>query len=220
MFRIVCALAGMLFVLLTAEILWHRKKISGEYARKYVHVLGGSFVAFWPYFLPMPDIRVIAAASMALWMVARFLHVSYAMHDIKRRSVGELLYPFSVFLLTTIAQANWIFTVSVLFLSLADGMAAVFGKRFGTKKMTYKVPAGKKTLQGSAAYVVSCYVALAIGALLGGREAIAQSWIITIGWLPLMCVFVENISPFGTDNFTVPMLVVTVLNLALTVSVI
>ena len=218
MIAVICALTGMAALLFTAELMWHRKYISGEYARKFVHILGGSFVAFWPYFLSFQQIRWIAFATVIFWLLTRTMHISYALHDIKRSSIGELLYPVSVLIVALLAQQNWVFTASILFLALADGMAAVVGRKFGTKKMTYKVFGGKKTLQGSGAYLIYGYLILIIAMLLGGTTAILHTPFLTLGWLPIVCVFLENISPFGTDNLTVPLVVVMVLNFALTLS--
>lgn len=218
MIAVICALAGMAALLFLAELLWHRKYISGEYARKFVHILGGSFVAFWPYFLTYPEIRWIAAASIVLWFVTKSMHISYAVHDISRSTIGELLYPVAVLIIAFFAQQDWVFTASILFLAFADGMAAVVGKKLGTKKMTYKVFGGKKTLQGSLAYLICAYIVLIIAVLLGGKTALMQVPLLTFGWLPIVCVVLENISPFGTDNLTVPFAVVMVLNFTVMLS--
>lgn len=218
MIPVLLALAGMAVLLFCAEILWHRKRLSGEYARKFVHILGGSFVAFWPYFMSYHAIELIAIGAIIVWFATQKMHISYALRDINRPTVGELLYPLSVLLVALLAQQNWVFTASILFLALADGMAAIFGKKFGTKKMTYKVFAGKKTLQGSFAYFVCAYLILGVAALLGGKTAILHDPILTLAWLPLVCVFLENISPYGIDNLTVPLMVVVLLNFAVTLS--
>ncbi len=218
MFAVLSALAAMALLLFLAEILWHRKKLSGEYARKFVHILGGSMVAFWPYIMSMRWIQLIAAGAIVIWVLTRKLDLSHALKDINRPTIGELLYPVSVLLAAYLAHEEWIFTVSILFLALADGMAAVIGRKFGTKRMTYKVYMGKKTLQGSIAYLLCAYSALGIGVLLGGSAAITHTPVLTLGWLPVVCVFLENISPLGTDNITVPLLVVTVLNFAATLA--
>jgi phytol kinase len=218
MIAVLCALAGMAAILFTAEILWHRKYIAGEYARKFVHILGGSFVALWPYFLSFSTVRWIALGGIIAWVATKKLNLSFALKDINRPTAGELLYPISVLLLAYIASDKWIFTVSVLFLALADGMAAVIGKKYSTKKLSYKVYRGTKSVQGSAAYLVCAYIALGIGIALGGDRAILHTPVLTLGWLPLATMFLENISPFGTDNLTVPIMVAVLLNFAVTLS--
>ncbi len=218
MFSILAALAGMAILLFIAEILWHRKYMSGEYARKFVHILGGTFVAFWPFFLSFRTIEIIAAGSVVVWLLTRTMHISYALHDINRPTIGELLYPISVLLVALIAKDHWIFMVSILFLALADGMAAIIGKKYATKQTTYKVYGGKKSLQGSTAYLVCAYIVLIIGMTVGGRTVIMHSPLLTLVWLPIVTVFAENISPFGTDNLTIPLIVVFVLNFAMTMT--
>lgn len=218
MFSILAALVGMAILLFVAEVLWHRKVIGGEYARKFVHILGGSFVAFWPFFLSFHVIEIIAAGSVLMWLLTRTMHISYALRDINRPTIGELLYPVSVLLVAMIASDRWIFTVSILFLAVADGMAAVIGRKYATKKMSYEVYGGKKSLQGSLAYLICAYIALAVGMLIGGRTAILHTPFLTLGTLPLLTVFAENISPFGTDNLTIPLIVVFVLNFAVTLA--
>jgi len=212
MLTFLIAVTGIGFLLILSEFLWRKNIIRGEYGRKLVHMLAGVFIASWPYFMDFKTIQIIALLATLTLIVSRKFKVFHAIHDVKRRTYGELLYPISILLLATLASADWIFLVAVLFIALADGMAAIVGRKWGTKKFSYTIGNTNKTLIGSAAYIFFAYVVLAIGIFTGGRESLLESPKVILVGLPIVCSFLEAVSPYGTDNITAPAIVVLVLN--------
>ena len=138
------ALIVVATLLVSSEYLWRKKIIGGEYGRKLVHMLVGLFIASWPYFLELAIIQFIACAAILTLIISRKYKVFHAIYDIPRLTYGELFYPLSILIIASFAKADWIFTVAVLFVALADGMAAFIGKKWGTKKLTFKVGKSKK----------------------------------------------------------------------------
>lgn len=213
MLSILCALAGIGVLLICSEILWRKGILRGEYGRKFVHIIGGSYVAFWPFFLSFRVIEVLSLLCFLVLVVSRVFKLFHAVHDVTRLTVGELVSPLAAFFVAVFARAPWIFTASILFVALADGFAAVIGKKYGTKKWSFSPFGSCKSLAGNLAYIVAAYVVLGIAMLIGGKTTLTNSPVLTFLWLPFFCLCVENFSPYGTDNLTIPVLVVLILNL-------
>ena len=166
-------------------------------------------------FISLRSIQLIAVAALLVLIVSRKFKVFHAIHDIKRTTAGELLYPVGIFITAVLAHTNWIFSVAVLFVALADGMAAVIGKKYGSKRLTYHVFGAKKTLIGSVGYIIFAYAALGVGFFIGGKQTMQSSPTAIFVWLPVFCTLLESVSVYGTDNITAPLAVVLVLNMLL-----
>ena len=211
----IVAVVGIGILLVLSEFLWRKKIIRGEYGRKIVHMTAGFYIASWPYFMDFITIQLIALFAMLTLLISRKFKVFHAIHDVKRRTYGELLYPVSILIIATLASADWIFSVAVLFIALADGMAALMGRKWGTKKYSYTIGKTNKTIVGTFAYEVFACIALLIGLLIGGKETLLGSPFVVFVWLPLFCSFLEAVSPYGTDNITAPVVTVMLLNVLL-----
>lgn len=203
-----CVIATLLVV---SEYLWRKKIIAGEYGRKLVHMSMGLFIASWPYFLTMGTIRFISCAAILTLIISRKFKIFHAIHDVRRRTYGELLYPLSILMIAVFAQADWVFAVAVLFVALADGMAAVIGKKWG-KTLTYNIAGTKKSVVGTLTYILFAYICLGVGMIIGGKETISVHPVLVFVVLPAVSASLEAISPYGSDNITAPLFVVLVLN--------
>jgi phytol kinase len=212
MIAVLIACLGIGLILLLSEFLWRKKIIAGEYGRKIVHQTAGLYIASWPFFMPFTSIGCIALGAIIIILLSRKFKIFHAIHDVKRKTYGELLYPISIFMLAAISKADWIFAVAVLFVALADGMAAVIGKKWGTKKYSYDVWKARKTVVGTLGYIVFAYVSLGIGVLIGGRATLLGNPFVVFVWLPLFSALLEAVSPYGLDNITAPLVVAFLLN--------
>lgn len=208
------ALFPVLVVLFVSEFLWRKKLLRGEFARKFVHVLAGIHVAFWPFYISFDAISLIGIATFIAMLYSKHTKLFHAVHDVRRITAGELLYPLSISLVAFLGQESWVFTVSVLFMVLADGMAAVVGRMFG-KNNSYKVfdsPHLHKSMIGTFSYLMFAAYTMLLGIFIGGEAVINQNILLCVVILPIAGAVLENISPFGLDNITTPLLVTLVLN--------
>ena len=212
MIPLLFTLMGLGLILLVSEVLWQKNILRGEYGRKFVHIVTGCFIAFWPYYLTTHIITLLAVISLAAVLVVRFTKIVNSIHDIKRVTAGEYFYPLGLLFAARFAHAHWIFTAALLFVALADGMAAVIGKKWGTHQLPIKLFGLKKTYVGSIAYILFAYVSIGIAALLGGSVFMLHSFTVVYILVPFVTVLIEAFSPFGLDNIIVPTLVVLVLN--------
>jgi phytol kinase len=208
------ALMPVALVLLASEILWRRHKLKGELARKFIHILAGVYIAFWPLYLSFEQIAVLGAVALTLLVVSRFTHMFHAIYTVKRKTYGELFFAGAIILCAVLAKADWIFTTAILFMSLADGGAAIAGKLWGAKNQ-YHVFGKKELLKsraGTFAYIVLAYVSLGVGWFLGGNEVMKYYLPLVLLVLPLGATFLENISPYGLDDAMTPLYIMLVLN--------
>lgn len=200
----------VLLFLLLAEKLREQKKIAGETARKFVHITVGVFVASWPFYLSQFTMVCLSLAFLVVILVSRRYHIFYAIHNVYRKTWGDVLFPIGIGLTAVLAYNPWIFSAAILHLALADGMAAIVGERYG-KAHAYKILGQKKTIEGTAVfYVISLLIVMILVFL--APTGLGHVALPLLLWLPLIATMVENIAPRGADNILVPLTVCVILN--------
>jgi len=204
------ATGGVFLLLILSEYLWRAQHVRGEVGRKLVHVTVGMFVAFWPYFMTWQEIRVMCVAFFVVVFISQKLNTFRAIHEVNRRTHGELLFPVGILIASLLTTNPLVFTVAVLHLALADGFAAIFGTLYGQRKH-YRVFSYKKSYVGTFTFwAISCLLIGYTVLMQGSDYAIANLWILV--WLPIIATFMENAGVLGTDNVLVPLVVVAGLN--------
>ena len=199
------------FLLLIAEILRRNNYIHGEVARKFVHITVGVFVATWPFYLSTQRIQVLCFLFLLAILVSRYFNIFSSIHAIYRKTWGDVLFPVGIWLTAMTALTPWIFAAAILHLSLADGLAAIIGDKL--KIGQYKLFGHRKSIAGSGTFLaVSLAVILSIVFYAEPALGAVLTWFMII-LLPIGAMLIENISPKGTDNITVPLFVVSILNL-------
>jgi phytol kinase len=203
--------AFIIFILLVgSEVLWRKKILRGENARKFVHIIVGTFIAFWPYFMSWREIQLMSLALLVVVVLSWNMNVFHAVHEVKRRTMGELFFPIGIGLAALLTTTPIIFTAAILHLSLADGFAALMGKRYGLLQQ-YKIGNYTKTLVGTITFWIISTLIIATTLILGVAD-INWALLPLIIWLPLMATVVENFAVMGLDNVLVPLLIIVVLN--------
>lgn len=200
-------------VLVVSEYLWRKELIAGERGRKFIHILSGVWMAFWPFYIPFDGIFMLGCAALTLLLYSRFTNLFHAIYAVKRKTYGELFFALAIIVCAYIGREAWIFTTSILLLALADGGAAVVGRFWGINNQ-YLVFGSKdliKSRAGTLAYVVLAYIAVGVGLVLGGSDVLQSNHVVFLG-LPLLMTVVENISPYGMDNIMTPVFATLILN--------
>ena len=131
------ALGPVGVVLIASEYLWRHKYLKGERARKFIHILAGAWVAFWPYYLPFDGIFILGCMMLALVIYSRFTNLFHAIYSVKRKTYGDIFYAIAIMACALWASSDWAFTIAILVLAVADGAAAVSGRLWAKK--TYLV---------------------------------------------------------------------------------
>ncbi len=198
-----------IFLLLIVNELWWRKRVSrhNEHSRKLIHILVGTFVAFWPYYLSWNEIRYISLAFLIGVGLSKLLNIFTSIHEVERFTVGEICFAIAVGLTTFITKTDWIYTAAILQMSIADGLAAIVGLRFG-KTNSYHVFGAKKSVAGTATYVAAALVIMTSLRYVAGSQ-LSFLFIISVA---LVDAFIENIAVYGLDNLFLPLVTAIILS--------
>ncbi|MEO8104824.1 MAG: hypothetical protein ABI602_00610 [Candidatus Saccharibacteria bacterium] len=202
MVELVATVVGILLLLLINELYWRQHNVHDEFSRKFIHITVGSFVAFWPFFLSWREIELLSVAFFLVVAVSRYLNLFQAIHSVQRPTWGELFFALAVGVIALVTHDQWLYTAALLQMSLADGLAAVIGVRFG-KASRYRVFGQVKSVVGTFTFLI---VSLAI--LVGySIQAPGVSFSGALVGIALIATIGENIGVMGSDNLLVPLLV-------------
>jgi dolichol kinase len=212
MLAIALCLFGVFLLLVATEKIFEKKYLRGEYLRKFLHISVGSFVAVWPWFLSWQTIRLIGLAMLiGVFLnhhsrIVKFNHIS-------RKTYGDILFALVIVAAALLTTSKIFFALAILHLSLADGFAAVVGEKYG-KLWRYKIFNQTKSVPGSMAFWFISLCILGTGALFAHDLISFKNYVLLLLLLPPVLTYLENISPFGTDNVVVPIVALYGLHLA------
>lgn len=197
----------VLCLLIGCELYWRRHQLHSELSRKFIHITVGSFVASWPFFLGWGQIQLLSVAFLIVVSVSKYLKIFQAIHSVQRPTWGELFFALAVGLTTLVHQNKYLFAAALLHMSLADGLAAIVGTRYG-KSSRYYVANHVKSVVGSATFILVSLLILAGYGLVTGVTL--QPYILLA--IAFSTAAVENIGIYGFDNLLVPLMVALTLN--------
>ena len=202
MLNLILTIVGIVAILLINEIWWRLRKPNNEVSRKAAHILIGSFVAFWPYFLSRLDIILLGSVFFVIVSIGMYFKLFDKLRTVTKPTYGELLFSLSVVIISLITNDKLIYLTAILSMGLADGLAAIFSSRFG-KSTSFSILGFTKSLVGSLAFYIMTLLLLAnyadhVHHPVEGILYLALALIVTI---------LENISIAGIDNITIPLLI-------------
>ncbi len=205
------------------DFLAHKGWMSGQTSRKVIHTgTGPIFVLCWLFFPDEPISRYLAAAIPFL-ISLQFLFVGLGwMKDqasvdaMTRRGDrseilrGPLIYGIAFVILTIIFWTDLpAGVVALMMLSGGDGLADIFGKRFGKVPLPWSK---KKTWAGSIAMFLGgtiFSIAVISAFLLAGIWSSSfESFVFPILVIGLVSTAVESLPIEEYDNITVPFIAV------------
>lgn len=176
--------------------------IKGEGIRKFIHITTSFLVFPLLYAIDNPALRYFGPIFFILFnAIATYSGMGriIGMND-EKRHIGLVIYPLSVLILVFLYNSGFINIYSafsgVLVMGLGDGMAALLGTKLGRHK--YKVPhVGGKSIEGTFAMFAFSFLVVFVLTPLGLWKSLVVA---------LFSAFVENVSPSGVDNLSVPLL--------------
>lgn len=194
-----------IFAVIGAESLRIRKKISIEASRKCLHAAHGLVVIAWQ---SIAGYQFIIAAELIFFIVvlaARYTGFMQPLRNVNRKSWGEFFFPAAVIILALLEPPGLVFTAAMLHLAIADSAANFIGRQ--AKSGRYKILGQTKSLAGSLVFfmtsVIIMSLTLAAVPLILPLTSIAFGIIV----LPIAATLAENVSVYGSDNFSVPLVV-------------
>lgn len=213
MLAAIAAVVVLAAILVVSELLWKRVRVHPELARKFVHITCGVFISFLPFWVSYNWIMILSAGFILVNLANHRINVFQAIRSVRRKSWGDVLFGVGVFAVAWFEPSPWLFVTSMLMVSLADGLAAVFGVTYGEKHGKYYLFTQPKTLVGSGVFLLTAALILLLGLVADSYFVDPlQLWPALI-MLPLLLVCIENLAVFGLDNIALPLVTLGVLTL-------
>lgn len=192
----------ILFVIIfaAAEVLY-RRGYGVKTTRKVVHIGAGIVSFFLPLLVNLQIAISIGFFFAFLLFWTREKQLLNSVHKIGNENFGAILFPIGLILCAFIF---WninplIFQGSALLVGLSDGLAGVFGQRFGKRGYNFT---GYKTLEGSLLFFLITFIILLLIIFLY-QNSIGLSKIFFIALGSLALTLVEGLSGKGWDNLFV-----------------
>lgn len=201
--NVIIAVLGVATILLLAELWWRQQTVHSEFSRKFVHITVGSFVALWPFFLSWRQIQLLSLAFLIVVLASKRFRLFESIHSVQRSTWGEVLFAAAVGILAVVTDDKWIYTAALLQMSLADGLAAIVGVRFGGKH-NYRIFGYKKSVIGTAAFFVASFLILLGYRLANGAPDLNLA---LAAGIAAVASAGENLGVRGLDNLVVPLVV-------------
>ena len=204
---ILLILASLSGLLVLASIGIHRGRLKAETARKIVHAGMGVICLSFPLLFKSPvTVNILAGIAVASLLAVRLTPlrttIGSSLFAVERISIGDLLFPISVAWLFSLADGKFtLCTIALLLLTLADTVGALAGSKYGKK--IYYTFAGKKSVEGSLAFLATAFVCIAIPLYL--TTNISLPTILTLACsVGLFATAVEGAAGSGLDNLLIP----------------
>jgi phytol kinase len=208
---------GFCFIIYAAEYLHKHYAIIPEYTRKMAHSLATlSSLIFLFTIKSHWYILILGLFFFLLLLVAKRKMLFNSIDAVNRKTGGSYLLPVSVYIVFYISNTsgnNLLFILPILLLGISDPLAGFVGTYFRNriKKITLFNFQLDKTIIGSSAFFISALIISMITLYLFDYE-FQQILILSI-LITGVTTITELLSPYGTDNLTVPLITVFLLSL-------
>ena len=199
---LILTIIGVLLVLLIAEHLARHTNLHAELTRKFVHMLVGTFVAFWPFFLSWREIKLLSLAFLIVVIISVKFTIFKSIHTVPRRAFGEISFALVIGILAFISSSAEIFMAAMLCLSIGDALAAIIGLLYGERNQ-YKVFGKTKSVAGTAAFFTTSVLVMTLYVTLTSNSA----GIMNLFAIPVLATITENVAVNGSDNLIMPVLI-------------
>ncbi|MEC7358339.1 MAG: hypothetical protein VYC09_07860 [Verrucomicrobiota bacterium] len=206
--EIIVIVTVLLGTLATFSCLRHAGRISSEISRKLVHAFMGTVILSFPWlFKDLTSIIVLCVLITGIFFTIRYHSrllslFGVALHDIDRRSWGDIYFPISVTMVFWISDNDPVlFGIPILLMTFADSAAALSGKDQSPQK---KFPSNSKTNKGSAGFFFVGSLVTSIWLLFFSSLG-AWHLILTAALVSMITMLVERIATRGLDNLFVPL---------------
>ena len=172
-----------------------------ELSRKIIHIGTGPVILLAALFEIPKNIAFFSAFFITIALGVNYQYRLFpAIEDIERKSFGTIAYGISITTLLLLFWPRYASSISIGVLSMAfgDGLAGLIGKSINSPK--WSVLGQSKSIAGT--FAMGSVVAITPSIIsLSNNLGIQPLEILVIS---LIATFLEQISPWGIDNLTVP----------------
>ena len=172
-----------------------------ELSRKIIHIGTGPVILLASLFEIPKNIAFLSALFITLGLGINYQYrLLPAIEDVERKSFGTIAYGISITLLLALFWPSYESSISIGVLSMAfgDGLAGLIGRSINSPK--WSVLGQSKSIAGTL--TMGSVVAITTATISTINHLEIQSIEIII--ISLIATFLEQISPWGIDNITVP----------------
>jgi dolichol kinase len=189
-----------------------------DFTRKFIHIGVGMWVIGTVLLFETWYLALIPPATFVIINAASYLLGTFkAMETEDKANLGTIYFPIAFGAVIYYFWPQPVLMVAAMMpLTWGDAMAAVFGERYGHYR--YSIGGAIRSLEGSIAMLFFSWVATSLALFvmpyLVGKPLI--NWMMALlygGAVAVVCTVVEAISPWGTDNLTIPAATVLILSL-------
>jgi hypothetical protein len=174
------------------ELLHRRKKYSPETLRRIAHIASSIIASVFSIFLSPPFFLTAIIFFFLLIITSRRKKIFNHIHNVSRPTVGEELLPIGFLISYLIASGNsTLFIPAFLILGIADPLAGIVIKK------------NKNNLLATIVFFIISIIILSF----------FPFSFLSILFVSLIAALVERLSGYGTDNLTVPVTVVLLLQI-------
>ncbi len=184
--------------------------ISSEAMRKFVHIGVSNWWFIEVIFFTKVEFAVVAPIFfIVVNSMFTFLNWGKAIGlDDRKRNYGLIYFPITLLIFVLLQYqgmlSNLATTLGMLVMGYGDGLAALFGSKWGKRKVIFT--AGGKSVVGTtvmfAVSFIICLIGLGFYSTLGGGQVLLYSLLLGIA-----AAIIEAVTPHGLDNVTVPVLI-------------
>ncbi len=187
-----------------------KKGFPQDFSRKVVHIAAGSWIFFWAFYDSSHWSKYFNIAPALIWSMLLFQKGFFAKpndeavktmtrnNDRKELLKGPLDFTLVMNLMGTVFYNTTLSVTAMAYLGWGDGIAPVFGKKFGKHKFNVFA---EKSLEGSISFFVFGLAASVLfNCFLFGDIRLNQ--LIISG---IVATVVEAISPKDVDNILIPL---------------
>lgn len=199
--KVVIAATFYTILFIFIEFITRKSKISNELSRKLAHILAGTSAALLPLVMGFREIMVVSLLFLPVMLISKRNNLFSSIHEVSRKTHGELYFPVAIFITALLFPNRQIFMYGVMVMALSDGLASLFGQKYGQKK--YKLWQGQKSYLGSFVFFATTCI---IGLVIASQVPI---WLI-LGSALILTVVEASLSG-GLDNLVLPPLAGTLL---------
>ena len=172
-----------------------------ELSRKIIHIGAGPVILLvWLFDIP----KNIAFSTALLITLALGVNYQYrllpAIEDVERKSFGTIAYGISITVLLLLFWPRYAssITLGVLSMAFGDGLAGLIGRSINSPK--WSVLSQTKSLAGT--FTMGAVVAITTTTISSINNLGIQPVEVIV--ISVIATFLEQISPWGIDNITVP----------------
>ena len=194
----------MVIVLAAALLARRQWPNQRELSRKIVHISTGAVIPMaWLFAIPAPIAIPFAGVVTLATAINRRWRLIPAVEDVDRNSYGTTAYGLAI---TALLMFFWpsrpdAVCAGVLVMACGDGLAGLIGRAVTSPR--WSVAGQTKSLAGTSTMLIVSFAVLLALSFIGGSGA---NWTVAL-LLSVVATGLEQISPAGIDNLSVPLVV-------------